>query len=200
MTEAKLHKNTNDEVDIEEAPVLKEIVKRIEEGKIENYRTNATESEFKMIVEICLKPMVSSKHWKLNHKQLEVSGMTTNADEALALLVLENNYKEWIEKAKGNTIDPKNRLTKYTNQGIRHNGTKKGWSLDGLKRFNEIFKEVKIQRSSELSRRRERNLMEEWERDDEDNNRRRTGREDEMPDLLAGEELKFVSMSDFDFE
>ena len=110
---------------------MKEIVKRIEDKKIEYYRTDATESEFKMIVEICLKPMVSSKHWKLNHKQLEVSGMTTNADEALALLVLENNYKEWIEKAKGNTIDPKNRLTKYTNQGIRHNGTKKGWSLKG---------------------------------------------------------------------
>ena len=72
--------------------------------------------------------------------------------------------------------------------------------MDGLKRFNEIFKEVKLQRSRELSRRRERNLMEEWERDDEDNNRRRTGREDEMPDLLAAEELKFVSMSDFDFE
>ena len=72
--------------------------------------------------------------------------------------------------------------------------------MDGLKRFNEIFKEVKLQRSRELSRRRERNLKEEWERGDEDNNRRRTGREDEMPDLLAGEELKFVSMSDFDFE
>ena len=87
---------------------MKEIVERIEEGKIEYYRTDATESEFKMIVEICLKPMVSSKHWKLNYKQLEVSGMTTNADKALALLVLENNYKEWIEKAKGKKIDLKN--------------------------------------------------------------------------------------------
>lgn len=143
--------------------------------------------------------MVSSKHWKLNHKDLEISGMTTNADEALALLVLENNYKEWIEKAKGNAIDPKNRLTLYTNQGIRHNGTKKGWSLDGLRRFNEIFGEVKLQRAREVSREREKKLMEEWQAAGGDK-RSRSGDEDEMPDLDRAEELKFVSMSDFDFD
>ena len=174
--------------------MLNEIVKRVKDKKIETYRTDATENE------ICLKQMVSSKHWKLNHKDLEISGMTTNADEALALLVLENNYKEWIEKAKGNTIDPKNRLTLYTNQGIRHNGTKKGWSMDGLRRFNEIFSKVKLQRAREVSREREKKLMEEWQGAGGGTTGNRSGNEDEMPDLNRAEELKFVLMSDFDFE
>ena len=167
--------------------------------KIENYRNEGTYQEFKTIVDLCLKNMVSAKHWKTNHSQIEVSGVVTHADEALALLVLENNLEEWIEKAKGNTIEKDNRLTKYTNLGTRHNGTKKGWSLQGLKRFNEIFKAVKLERQRETSKDREKKLMEEWNESGRRGNRRSRGG-DEMDDLRAAEEEKFVSMSDFDFE
>ena len=71
--------------------------------------------------------------------------------------MLENNCKEWIEKAKGKKIGKDSQLTKYTNLGIRHNGTRKGWSLQGLKRFNDTFKAVTLERQQETSKDREKN-------------------------------------------
>lgn len=178
--------------------MLKYIKERLDKQSIEKYRTEGTYTEFKMIVNLCLKSMVSVKHWKRNKGQLEISGMVTVADEALALLVLENNIEEWIEKAKGNNIDKNNRLTKYTNKGIRHNGTRKGWCLEGLKRFNTIFKEIKLERDKETSRDREAKLLQEWGSDGSSNNR--TEPEGQMEAMETAEEEIFVSESDFNYE
>ena len=143
--------------------------------------------------------MVSAKHWKMNRGKLEISGLMTVADEALALVVLENNYKEWIEKAKGNKIDNKNRLTKYTNRGLRHNGTRKGWSLSGLKRFNTIFKAIKLEREREASKTREVQLLDEYKAGDNDGRSHNRGDEDMSEDEAAEQEV-FVSESDFNYE
>ena len=185
---------------METAPVLDEIKKRLDKEEIEKYRTEGTYTEFKMIVQICLKSMVSAKHWKMNRGKLELSGLLTVADEALALLVLENNYKEWVEKAKGNDIDKKNRLTKYTNQGLRHNGTRKGWSMSGLKRFNTIFKEIKLERQRERSKANEVQILDEWKTNDYGNRTNNNVGDGGMTEDEAAEQEVFVSETDFNYE
>ena len=73
-----------------------------------------------------------------------MSKYATISDEAFALLILENNYETWMDMAlTGNTKTSKI-PQKYTNGGMsqgkvgtsQHN---KGWSDEGLCRFNELF-------------------------------------------------------------
>ena len=197
ITELQKYKDDNNAIALEDAPVLGEIVNRLDRMSIHKFRTEASFPEFKMIVDLCYKQMVHSQHWKRNHCDLEISGILQVADEALALLVLENNYKEWIEVANGRSVDKNERLTKYTNKGLRHNGTKKGWSIDGMKRFNTMFNTLKLERTKEVSKERENSLMQEWS----------TGRkgggyyaDSDMPDLASAQEERVVSASDFDYE
>ena len=120
--------------------------------------------------------------------------MLTLSDEALLLIVLENNYEEWIDKAKGIEINKAKRKTKYTHGGQRNNGTRKGWSLEGRKRFNTIFTNVQVERGRAQSRLREDRLMKEWapkeKSTDSINDENGMNEEDEV----------FQPMTDFDFE
>ena len=196
-TELQKYKNEDNAIDLEDAPVLSEVVDRLDRMAIHKFRTEATYPEFKMIVDLCYKQMVHSQHWKRNRCDLEISGILQVADEALSLLVLENNYKEWIEIANGRSVEKHERLTKYTNKGLRHNGTKKGWSLEGLKRFNTIFNTLKLERNKETSKERENMLMQEWSA-----GRKGDGyyADSEMPDLASAQEETVISASDFDYE
>ena len=109
------------------------------------------------------------------------------------------NILQSEKKAKGNKIDNKNRLTKYTNRGLRHNGTRKGWSLSGLKRFNTIFKAIKLEREREASKTREVQLLDEYKAGDNDGRSHNRGDEDMSEDEAAEQEV-FVSESDFNYE
>ena len=196
MRKSKIHEDQD--IDLEDAPILKPIIERLENNTIHLFRTEASYPEFKMIVEICYKAMIHSQHWKRNHTDLEISGMLQIADETLALIVLENNYLEWQEIANGRKVDKDNRLTKYTNKGLRHNGTKKGWTSNGMKRFNTIFERLKLDREKEESKLREKELMEDW-------CSRTTGRRgnhlvEEMPGLTDAEDIRVVTCTDFDYE
>ena len=150
-----------------------------------------------MIVEICFKAMVHSQHWKRNHTDLEISGMLQIADEALALILLENNYIEWQEIANGRSIDKDNRLTLYTNKGMRNNRSKKGWSCEGMKRFNTMFETLRLNRQREESKQRETRLMEEWSLG---RSRNRNKFDENMPDLATAEEERIITCTDFDYE
>ena len=94
------------------------------------------------------------------------SDLCTRSDEALTLLLLENSYDRWIDiykKAEGQVSKRrlnKNRQwhsdvrTKYTDGGImyrsNHDTNKrsnsKGWTDDGIDRFNELCSKVSCDR------------------------------------------------------
>ncbi len=124
-----------------------------------------------------------------------IKDLLTLSDESLALIILENNYEEWIDKAKGKAIDKANRKTKYTHGGQRNNGTRKGWSLEGRKRFNMIFKQVKVERERVESRQREDRLMKEWAGTTKTH---KASENDENG--LVEEEEQYNPMTDFEFE
>ena len=150
-------------------------------------------------------PWMTSKHkWKNNHQYIELSKLITIADEALALVILENNYLEWIEIGKGHEIEKHRRLTKYTHSRSNSDGTKKGWSLEGRLRFNEIFDETKLEREKNSSKQMEANLITIWHDRNPANarNRNRDYTEDERRKQEEAEDLeaKYVPRTDFDFE
>ena len=80
----------------------------------------------------------------------------TVSDEAVALLILENNYNKWIDvhnNTKDQTVDKNNRKgeawnskvpTLYTQQGQSYDQKNfragdRGWSVTGIERFNVLF-------------------------------------------------------------
>lgn len=68
-------------------------------------------------------------------------------EEAFGLLQLLNNAERWMQEIDGNLTEGEANHVKprWTSPGTR--GT--AWSIDGLRRFNEILAEVKADRCSE---------------------------------------------------
>ena len=128
------------------------VVKRSREGTTDKLRDDGSNEEFKMFAELCFAPMISRQKWNRNHFIVDLSSMITVADEAFALLTMENNVNEWIDQAtKDEDKHEKGTSTKYTGKGMNKDGTKKGWTLDGKKRFNKIFDEVTRLRATRKS-------------------------------------------------
>ena len=141
---------------------LQHIVKAIKEKNVHKIREQASLAQYKLYCEICYPIIVGKQKWKMNHTQIGVKTLTTVADEALVALVLENNVEEWIILAEGGEINSKRRKTLYTHGGRDAKGTRKGWSLEGLKRYNTIHKELKEVRNSGNSELVDQRLKLQW--------------------------------------
>jgi hypothetical protein len=50
---------------------------------------------------LCLRHTVGVMTWKRMHRKVLISDIFTNSDEALALVILENNAQVWRDKAYG---------------------------------------------------------------------------------------------------
>jgi hypothetical protein len=97
-----------------------------------------------------LPPVCGAFRYRANwHKKL-VQVMTTPTDEAWTLLVVENSWEQWLwhsydkmdAKRENRVPQPKK---KYTCDS-RGEGRNKGWSQEGIKRFNELEELVKADR------------------------------------------------------
>lgn len=84
----------------------------------------------------------------------KLSGIATPSDEALALLILENNEARWSQEFdmvgsdESRVTLPKAKYTSSGRNGSMKGFTKKfgGWSARGIERFNELLKLVKADR------------------------------------------------------
>ncbi len=136
----------------------------IRNNKIHKLRSTAPISIFQRYCELCLPIIVGKQQWKINHTAVGVRALTTVADEAIIALVLENNIEEWVGLAQGRPVDPKNRLTLYTHGGLNAKAAKKGWSLEGRKRYNVLHVEVKQERTGQEADAIDERLKEMWKR------------------------------------
>ena len=122
-----------------EASPIKEIHKLLKKDEIHLIRKKGSIEANLLYCEMCYPTMVGIQRWKIQHVNSMLRKLVTEADEALAAVILENNFQEWDMLARGMELDKENRLTKYTHGGNSPGGTKKGWSLEGKQRFNEMF-------------------------------------------------------------
>jgi hypothetical protein len=104
-----------------------------------------------------LKHCIGAKNWNRAHLRQPVSKYCTPSSEALVLLIVDNSYDRWIDQLENEEKSRKNWApAKYTNAGISQRGgvatskRGKGWSDDGIKRFNELLKMVHEDRKSRV--------------------------------------------------
>lgn len=203
LSELRKHINQNSELAYPHGSPICNLMKLLDEDRIHKIRDTNDTDLFKLCAEICFPCLVSKITWKNNHQHVVLSKLITIADESLALLILENNYMEWIEIAKGNEIDRKApRLTKYTHGGINKDGTKKGWSLEGKIRFNTVFDEIQIQRDKRSSKELEVRVKESWYNSNPSNQVDNNGSNSSADngDSTAMEEAAYIPRTDFDLE
>jgi hypothetical protein len=99
-----------------------------------------------------LRACVGHRRFDTDKRQSLLSKWVTISDEAFALLVIENNIDRWIDMYM--RADRKNSavLPKYTNGGksqVRNGSSQrcKGWSIEGTKRYGDLYHYVKTKRS-----------------------------------------------------
>jgi hypothetical protein len=97
-----------------------------------------------------VKHVVGVANFKSSSTSKYVSSFVKISDEAFALLVLENCETRWRDMLRRGVT--KSKLPcKYTDGGLSLNNgrsrTHKGWSNAGLTRYNELFREVRSDRS-----------------------------------------------------
>ena len=86
---------TTKKLELKEETNLGKLVTRVMNGRIEQVRVEGTLEELRLCAEMCFSATMSHDRWKLNKSSLEISKLMTVADEALAMLILENNIEEW---------------------------------------------------------------------------------------------------------
>ena len=104
-------------------------------------------------IEYFLSAVVGKTYYKEHRCEKLLSEYASVSDEALAILIFENNFETWKDMAKRNITKNSVVNRKYTNGGSSA-GNKassrqyQGWSSVGIKRFNELFDIIKQDRES----------------------------------------------------
>ena len=142
--------NENTEEDTKETVIAKKkalIELANIEGGLETMRRGAEHKEiFLTFVNICLVHFCSSMKWRYHAYNSVISDIFTESDEAFAMLLLENNAKDYKQMVVlDRKLTRKEAMPKYTKDP---NMTEKfkGWSKNGIKRYNDLIKVVKRNR------------------------------------------------------
>ena len=143
---------------------IKEIHDLLRDDNIHLIREKGSLGANVLYCEMCFPNMVGKQKWKIRHMDCSLRSLVTEADEALAAVILENNFKEWDTLARGLELDKENRQTKYTHGGKEDvEGTKKGWSLEGKQRYNEMFDAIsRLRQNAEHGEKLESDMKERW--------------------------------------
>jgi hypothetical protein len=119
---------------------------------------------------LCLRHTIGVMNWRLKHRKFVISDIFSLSDEALALVILENNAQLWKNKAYGTvTANAKARYMRKSQDG----SVRKDWSDEGKMRFNEIFTQVREMRPFSLSTTNENALRSLWNQASRNQRRRR---------------------------
>ena len=99
--------------------------------------------DFRMFCDTFLSNVIGKNEYNKNVGHNTISSMSSDGDEAFAIVCVENSIGRWKEEAE----DPnkKNRMnwqpTKYTanpSESSKHGG----WSLEGIRRFNNLSRYI----------------------------------------------------------
>jgi len=122
-------------------------------AEILKMRTDTTGVYFEFI-EFFISCVIGKNHFKSYRCDKLLSEFATVSDEAMAILIFENNIETWIHMVENNITKKSLVVKKYTNGGsskgeVASSRRFHGWSSHGMNRFNELFDLVKADRTSE---------------------------------------------------
>jgi hypothetical protein len=120
------------------------------------------EEAFAAFVHYALSNTIRKSSWRLGRNKTFVSQLFTKYDEALALLILENNCVGITDIVEGVAADKKTIKTKYTCRGFKKSDGGRGWTEEGMIRFSELTEIVESSRSHGLRADIERRIKESY--------------------------------------
>jgi hypothetical protein len=92
-------------------------------------------------------------NWKENIKSRKFSEIVNTSDEAMALLILANNWNVWMKMAAKNKTEGKPKLKQVIDEGngvtqrfFSKDGRGFSFNIEGKKYYNEMFKKIKADR------------------------------------------------------
>ena len=103
-------------------------------------------------INYCLFHFCTSMNWRYKAYSTLISDIFTDSDEALCMLLIENNASDYVKVMNNKTkISRKFAQPKYTKMD---NTSKKfkGWNRKGIQRFNVLVRAVKVSRESSCSK------------------------------------------------
>ena len=145
---------------------MNNIVDMAAEGRgLENLRQTSDGFElFETFVSICLIHFTSSYNWRYNASSSAVSEIFTPSDEALCILLLENNAADYVvmnrEQRRINRKEAKPKWTKVESTDKKF----KGWDRRGIRRFNSIVNTIQNNRQLTVSINMEEKLKDKYTR------------------------------------
>ena len=147
-------------IDDEEKVNVMKLIDLVEkENDFCNIRLNGDEGLFQTFVNVSLIHFTGALSWKWKSYNSVISEIFTTSDEALAMLMLENNIRDLrLIYNYQRKLLRKESKPKYTKSCIDQSGNNdkfQGWHQKGIKRFNEIFNCVSNNRKLDLCRDRE---------------------------------------------
>ncbi len=170
---------------------MNDIINMAAEGNtLENLRQESGNIElFETFVSICLIHFTTSYNWRYNASSLAISKIFTSSDEALCILLLENNAADYVvmnrEQRKINRKEAKPKWTKVECADKKF----RGWDRRGIHRFNFIVNTIQRNRQSTVSLNMEEKLKVKYTRlanDGIEQNNTETDSDDDDLDELNG--------------
>ena len=162
-TEPGIDTNLSRESSIDTDKVKESMMKIIEIAtngeELENLRNNVEKIElFKTFVNYCLIHFTTSMNWRYKACDSLISDIFTESDEALCILLLENNASDYAKMHREQrTVGRKEARPKYTKVDSMQKRFK-GWDRKAIKRFNAIVSAVKTHRQGSHSKNMETEL------------------------------------------
>lgn len=111
---------------------------------MELVREKGNEDLFLYLLENCYGVTLQRHIWLRGLRNNDLHDVITSYDEALVLLLLENNLLMWQDMSAKKTLKPKECTVKPVYTTSRGKGV--GWSWKGIARFNALLKTVEKQR------------------------------------------------------
>ena len=159
-----------------------------EENIVPDFRGFGQDREvFEKLALVCFQSVLPRKKWMSNFDKKVLSDYMTIADEALAYLILENNFVDWMMVAKKQVEDIKKRKkeTKYTMVAVSggtkgSSGFRKGWSYEGKLRYNQYYDLISEKRKVRGVKEMEQEVLKIWKKEEEEVNGDKDGTEEPL--------------------
>ena len=125
-----------------------------------NIRINDDKDLFQTFVEFCLIHFATCSSWKWKAYNNVLSNIFTASDEALAMLLLENNIND-LKK----THETKEKLQRYQSRPkytkVEQSSSERfrGWHKKGIKRYNELYRCIVENRETDYSKNHEEDMQ-----------------------------------------
>ena len=92
--------------------------------------------------------IIGKLKWKTKCAELMVSQLATKTDEALCLLIIENNYNKWNDIADGKEKVAATQFTHEWGKGNEARREYQGWSEAGYQQMNELVRKIRTDHES----------------------------------------------------